>query len=599
MPNSPNRSETVKSPAESPFFIGEGRSDRLGDQLSPSTSSPSVSRPSTAGTNGPFSSPAGKNIDPSSRVHTPSVLATQGGYELEVPSRVSIAARAGIPRVASYYGSPPTNLPSRNSSALRVRESFAAPFSRPLTANSTVPSLTQKRATRMRSTLLDDPSTIEKPWISKKDPYARVAYFLTYGVAFLGILASAARCYLGYKSVPTIKGNLCMVLDEEFNTDTDTIFGSGGNWFREIELGGFGNGEFEMTTSSSNNSYVQDGYLYITPTLTSDIIGMDNVLNGYTFNLTDCTYNDTNPEALPGGSNSSTPDANAYYQACGAVSNSTSGTVINPVQSARITTRNSASIRYGRVEVRAKLPRGDWLWPAIWMLPVNNTYGPWPLSGEIDIMEARGNARSYPNQGVDYVRGSLNWGPLSFLNAYYKTFGWWTQRRTDYGEAFHTYVLEWTPSFLRIYVDSRLNYMLQLSFNEPFFTRGNFPSVVENGSTPIVLQNPWVNGTNATPFDQREHLSDGRLGTGTESVLMRTCFFLAFYLVLDLAVGSTSGWFPDNVGSKPWLDGSNIAMRQFTIAQDQWYPTWGSNGESSSFIMYVAVQSLIPAQIKC
>ncbi|KAF8129016.1 glycoside hydrolase family 16 protein [Boletus edulis] len=559
MPNSPNRSETVKSPAESPFFIGEERhSDRLGDQRTPSTSSPSVSRPSTAGTNGPFSSPAGKNIDPSSRVHVP-----------EIPSRVSIAARVDIPRVASYYGSRPSNLPSRNSSGLRVRESFAAPPSRPLTANSTVPSLTQKRATRMRSTLLDDPSTIEKPWISKKDPYGRVAYFLTYGVAFLGILASAARCYFGYKSVPTIKGNLCMVLDEEFNTDTDTIFGSGGNWFREIELGGFGNGEFEMTTSSSNNSYVQDGYLYITPTLTSDIIGMDNVLNGYTFNLTDCTYNDTNPEALPGGNNSSTTDANAYYQACGAVSNSTSGTVINPVQSARISTRNSASIRYGRVEVRAKLPRGDWLWPAIWMLPVNNTYGAWPLSGEIDIMEARGNARSYPNQGIDYVRGSLNWGPLSFLNAYYKTFGWWTQRRTDYGETFHTYVLEWTPSFLRIYVDSRLNYMLQLSFNEPFFNRGNFPPVVENGSTPIVLQNPWVNGTNATPFDQ------------------------SFYLILDLAVGGTSGWFPDNVGSKPWLDGSNIATRQFTAAQDQWYPTWGSNGESSSFIIdYVKMWQL-------
>lgn len=58
----------------------------------------------------------------------------------------------------------------------------------------------------------------------------------------------------------------------------------------------------------------------------------------------------------------------------------------------------------------------------------------------------------------------------------------------------------------RIYVDTRLHYMLELSFNEPFFTRGNFPSVVENGTQPIVLQNPWINGTNATPFDQRELL---------------------------------------------------------------------------------------------
>lgn len=51
-------------------------------------------------------------------------------------------------------------------------------------------------------------------------------------------------------------------------------------------------------------------------------------------------------------------------------------------------------------------------------------------------------------RGIDYVRGTLNWGPLSFLNAFYKTFGWWTQRRTDYGEQFHTYVLEWTSTFL-------------------------------------------------------------------------------------------------------------------------------------------------------
>jgi beta-glucanase (GH16 family) len=501
---SPNRPEGVKFPAESPFFIGEERRpDRLGD-----LSSSSASRPSSAGTN-PFSSTASRNVDLSSRGPTPPVLATQGDIEPEVPPRqgVSIAARADIPRTSSYYGGRSANLSSRTSSGIRFRETFAAPPSRPLTAHSTIPSFTQKKATRMRSTLLDDPSTIEKPWVSKKDPYARVAYFVTYGVAFLGIVASALRCYFGYKSVPMITGNLCMVLDEEFDTDTDTVFGSGGNWFREIELGGFGNGEFEMTTSSTNNSYVQDGYLYITPTLTSDIIGIDNVLNGYTYNLTDCTYNSTNSDTLPGGTNSSTFDATAYYQACGVVSNTTSGTVINPVQSARISTRNSASIQYGRVEVRAKLPRGDWLWPAIWMLPVNNTYGPWPLSGEIDIMESRGNPRSYPNQGIDYVRGTLNWGPLSFLNAFYKTFGWWTQRRTDYGEAFHTYVLEWTSSFLRIYVDTRLDFMLELNFNEPFFTRGDFPAVVENGSTPIVLQNPWVNGTNATPFDQRGYLS--------------------------------------------------------------------------------------------
>ncbi|KAH7886769.1 glycoside hydrolase family 16 protein [Phlebopus sp. FC_14] len=556
-----------------PFFLADDPARRA-QHPHRQQSSPISSRPSSAGTSAvnPFSPP--EIPPPVPPLPTDHDIGTAIPFPDAPPTPrygITIASHpADAPRAASYYGSPSATAPSRTTSGVRQRETFAAPPSRPMTAHSTVPSVApSKRTKRIRSNLLEDPSSLVKPWVTKKDPYATLAYFLTYGVAFLGIAASIIKCYFGYKSVPMINGNLCLVLDEEFDTDTDTVFGPNGNWFREIELGGFGNGEFEMTTSSSNNSYVSNGYLYITPTLTSDAIGAGNIFNGYTYNLTDCTYNITNPEALPGSTNSTTWDATAYYQACGAVSNSTTGTVINPVQSARISTKNSASIRYGRVEVRAKLPRGDWLWPAIWMLPVNNTYGPWPMSGEIDIMESRGNGRSYPDQGIDYVRGSLNWGPLTFLNAVSKTFGWWTQRRTDYGEQFHTYALEWTQDFLRVYVDSRLNYMLELSFNEPFFSRGDFPSVVQNGSTPIVLQNPWVNGTNATPFDQ------------------------PFYLILDLAVGSTNGWFPDNAGGKPWLDGSDTAMRDFAQTQDTWYPTWGSDGESSSFMVdYVKMWQL-------
>lgn len=47
------------------------------------------------------------------------------------------------------------------------------------------------------------------------------------------------------------------------------------------------------------------------------------------------------------------------------------------------------SIRYGKVQVRARLPRGDWLWPAIWMMPKYSTYGVWPASGEIDIVKTK------------------------------------------------------------------------------------------------------------------------------------------------------------------------------------------------------------------
>jgi Glycosyl hydrolases family 16 len=44
-----------------------------------------------------------------------------------------------------------------------------------------------------------------------------------------------------------------------------------------------------------------------------------------------------------------------------------------------------------RLEVEAKLPRGDWLWPAVWLLPEDDAYGQWPASGEIDMLESRGN----------------------------------------------------------------------------------------------------------------------------------------------------------------------------------------------------------------
>jgi len=418
-------------------------------------------------------------------------------------------------------------------------------------------------------------SSLSKNWLepTSRDTYTRVSYYLTYGVAFLGIVASAIRCYFGYRDVLMIKGNLCLVMDETFDSQ-DSVFGTNGNWFQEIDLSGFGNGEFEMTTSSSNNSFVQNNQLYIVPTLTSDAIGEAAIYDGYVFNATDCTYNTTHGTtytsstcSLGSGCASNSQNATtdfdsaAYYDACSAVSNSTAGTIINPVQSARLSTRASASIKYGKVEVRAKLPTGDWLWPAIWMLPVNDTYGPWPMSGEIDIMESRGNGPEYPRQGSNYVRGSLNWGPTTWLNAVSKTYGWWPRKRNGYNEGFHTYSLEWTPEFLRIYVDSRLHQMQSLKFGEPFFQRGDFPPVVQNGSQSIVLENPWVDGTVAAPFDQ------------------------SFYLILDVAVGGTNGWFPDNKGGKPWLDGSATAMSDFAKAQDQWYSTWPTNIEDRAMIV--------------
>ena len=114
-----------------------------------------------------------------------------------------------------------------------------------------------------------------------------------------------------------------------------------------------------MTTDSRNNSYVQDGMLYIVPTLTEDNIGHNAVFDGTVYNITGCTFNITRPDngyIIQDGQR--VFDWASYLRSCSAVSNSTAGTVINPVQSARITTQKSASIKFGRVEIKAKMPNG-------------------------------------------------------------------------------------------------------------------------------------------------------------------------------------------------------------------------------------------------
>lgn len=166
-------------------------------------------------------------------------------------------------------------------------------------------------------------------------------------------------------------------------------------WQHEQTLSGGGNWEFEWYVNNRSNSYVKDGVLYIKPTYTEDYLG--------TAGLQTADLN------IWGSTPADMCTSNAFY---GCERNAAaSGNVNNPIRSARIRTVNSFATKYGRVEVKAKLPKGDWLWPAIWMLPTYNEYGNWPSSGEIDIMESRGNDPSYPIGGHDSFGSTLHWGP--------------------------------------------------------------------------------------------------------------------------------------------------------------------------------------------
>ncbi|KAI0646076.1 concanavalin A-like lectin/glucanase [Trametes meyenii] len=496
----------------------------------------------------------------------PSPMASQGN----IYRNSAAAAMAGSSSALNQqYAGSDTAIPRTHSSpAINMRAPFLSPASRPTSSlwsppsypypyppttggNSSFTTFPKKARPPMPSSRLSHKlSTEEKPWLKQRDCRDRASYWLTLAAMMLGVAGAAVLCFFGYSSVTLLKdSDLCMVLDENFDSlDLQNT------WTRDVELGGFGNGEFQMTTDSSDNLFVQDGELYIMPTLTSDKIGRDAILDGGSYDLGDaCTTSNKTACSVKSGNDFNT---------------------IQPVQSARLSTVKSTSIAYGKVEVRAKLPRGDWLWPAIWMLPKDNKYGAWPLSGEIDLMEARGNAPSYPGQGVNFVRSSLNYGPLASVQAH--LFGWWSQKQSSYDRAFHTYALEWTPDWIRFYVDTRLQAMMNLKITgkggKDFFERGAFPATATNGSSvAVVVEDIWAQdgGSAAAPFDQE------------------------FYLILDLAAGGTSGWFPDNVGDKPWFDGSNTAMRDFAKAQDTWAATWPSDASDRAFrIDYVKMWKL-------
>jgi beta-glucanase (GH16 family) len=136
--------------------------------------------------------------------------------------------------------------------------------------------------------------------------------------------------------------------------------------------------------------------------------------------------------------------------------------------SARLITKSKGDWLYGKVEVRAKLPDGRGMWPAIWMLPTDWAYGGWPASGEIDIMENVGYdpyviIASAHTQLYNHVQGTQKSAKTTIADCYTE---------------FHSYILEWEANEYRVYVDNKL-----------YFT-------FKNEKT----------GFQAWPFDKRFHL---------------------------------------------------------------------------------------------
>ena len=138
--------------------------------------------------------------------------------------------------------------------------------------------------------------------------------------------------------------------------------------------------------------------------------------------------------------------------------------------SAKLKTWGLFSKKYGRFEFRAKFPGGQGYWPALWLMPEHSTYGRWPASGEIDIMENKGN-----NPTV--VRGTIHYTGAD--GRHLQSAGGYTFPRNDGVTNFHVYLLEWTTNTISWYVDgqwyetqtrwSTAGGAYPAPFNQPFY----------------------------------------------------------------------------------------------------------------------------------
>jgi beta-glucanase (GH16 family) len=229
----------------------------------------------------------------------------------------------------------------------------------------------------------------------------------------------------------TVTVVLALVWGDEFNTDgaPDPT-----KWGYDLGGGGWGNNELEYYTSRPDNAVVSNGTLKIT----------------------------AKKEFFVG-------------------SNYTS---------ARLVTNGKYSFKYGRMEVRAKLPTGVGLWPAIWTLGADYATNAWPACGEMDVMEEKGS-------DINRIYGTLHYPNHSGANGDGATTVI-TGANTD----FHIYSLDWTPQAIKISVDGALFKTVvnssAIPFNHDFFiilnlaVGGGFAGAVDPNFTSSAMEVDYV-----------------------------------------------------------------------------------------------------------
>jgi beta-glucanase (GH16 family) len=206
---------------------------------------------------------------------------------------------------------------------------------------------------------------------------------------------------IGTPSDPAIQG-MNLIWQDEFNgTTLDTSkwnYEQGYYLNDDPNTWGWGNAELQHYTDSAQNVLIQDGKLNI------------RALN--------------DPKSFP-------QDPNRYAQ----------------YSSGKINTKNHFTLKYGRVDFRAKLPTGNGVWPALWMLPQDSPYGTWAASGEIDVMEARGRL---PGSTSGAVHFGGTWPANQHISGEYH-FPEGQNINNDY----HVYSVVWEEDNIKWYVDGK------------------------------------------------------------------------------------------------------------------------------------------------
>lgn len=165
-----------------------------------------------------------------------------------------------------------------------------------------------------------------------------------------------------------------------------------------------------------------------------------------------------------------------------------SGTRTRDYTSGKVRTRDIADWRYGRFSARMKLPGGQGIWPAFWMMPADDVYGAWPLSGEIDILEAINLGASCddcPGGRETRIHGALHFGASPPANEHHVRASE-LPGGADPRDGFHVYALEWGEGRLQWFVDGELYLRIDA---EDWFTDA-----------------PEGEGRPAAPFDRAFHL---------------------------------------------------------------------------------------------